>query len=217
MITSPPRFHMPVVLWSRLRVLTLSPHEKEEMACLQPILNAASNTLEELYLTSLHVGESQQLSLAGLLNLKDLSRLRVFALYAIIKCNEKESGALCDINIVLSKISASNQITNLSFDLDISGKHPFGGCLEQDWVGLCDEIIRISAGKPLELELQTTVSLEGFQSPDVGDGAIYSHIAETTASLTDFPKICAHFWNPTCWSGRLAPFPRSQVCSRCRR
>ena len=57
MITSPPRFHTPVVLWSKLRVLTLSPHEKEEMACLQPILNAASNALEELYLTNLRVGE----------------------------------------------------------------------------------------------------------------------------------------------------------------
>ncbi|KAF8959426.1 hypothetical protein BDZ97DRAFT_1667235 [Flammula alnicola] len=34
MITPPPRFHTPVVLWSKLRVLMLSPHEKEEMACL---------------------------------------------------------------------------------------------------------------------------------------------------------------------------------------
>lgn len=188
------------------------------MACLQPILDATSDTLEELYLTSLHVGERKQLPLAGLLNPKDLSRLRVFALYAIIKkFNEKESGALRDINIVLSKISASNQITNLSFDFSISGKHPFGGCLEQDWVGLRDEIIRISAGKPLELELETTVSLKSFQSPDVGDGTIYKRIAETTASLSDFPSICAHFWNPTCWSSGLAPFPRDQVRSRCRR
>lgn len=187
------------------------------MACLQPILDAACNTLEELYLTSLHVGERKQLPLVGLLNLKDLSSLRVFALYAIIKCNKKESGALRDINIVLSKISASNQVTNLSFDFSISGKHPFGGCLEQDWIGLCDEIIRISAGKPLELELQTKVSSEGFQSPDVGDGAVYRRIEETTASLSDFSNICCHFWNPTCWSSGLAPFPRGQVRSRCRR
>jgi len=56
MISPPPRFHTPVVLWSNLRVLTLSPHEKEEMACLQHILDAAHNTLEELYLTNLRVG-----------------------------------------------------------------------------------------------------------------------------------------------------------------
>jgi hypothetical protein len=51
MITPPPRFNTPVVLWSKLRVLTLSPRDKEGMACLQPILDAACNTLEELYLT----------------------------------------------------------------------------------------------------------------------------------------------------------------------
>ena len=52
-----PRFNIPLALWSNLRVLTLSPHEKEGMACLQPILDAACNTLEELYLTSIAVGE----------------------------------------------------------------------------------------------------------------------------------------------------------------
>jgi len=57
MITPPPRFHTPVVHWSKLRVLTLSPHEREEMACLQPILDAACNTLEELYLTRLQVAD----------------------------------------------------------------------------------------------------------------------------------------------------------------
>jgi len=51
MITPPPRFNTPVVLWSNLRILALSPHEKEEVACLQPILDAACTTLEELYLT----------------------------------------------------------------------------------------------------------------------------------------------------------------------
>jgi len=56
MITPPPRFKTPVVLWSNLRVLTLSPHEKEGVACLQPILDAACNTLEELYLTSTDMG-----------------------------------------------------------------------------------------------------------------------------------------------------------------
>jgi len=56
MITPPPRFNTPVVVWSNLRILTLSPHEKEGMACLQPILDAACNSLEELYLTSTDMG-----------------------------------------------------------------------------------------------------------------------------------------------------------------
>jgi hypothetical protein len=50
MITPPSRFNTPVVLWSSLRILTVNSREKEGMACLQPILDAACNTLEEFYL-----------------------------------------------------------------------------------------------------------------------------------------------------------------------
>ena len=57
MVTPPPRFNTPVVLWSNLRVLKLYPHEKGGMACLQPILDTACNTLEELYLDSADMGE----------------------------------------------------------------------------------------------------------------------------------------------------------------
>ena len=55
MITPPPKFPMGVIDWSKLRVLRLCPQEKEEMTCLQPILDAACNTLEELYLTNMRV------------------------------------------------------------------------------------------------------------------------------------------------------------------
>ena len=55
MIAPPPRFNTPVVLWSNLRVLTLTPHNKEEVACLQPILDGACNSLEELYLTDMNM------------------------------------------------------------------------------------------------------------------------------------------------------------------
>ncbi|KAF8959399.1 hypothetical protein BDZ97DRAFT_1922926 [Flammula alnicola] len=92
MITPPPRFHTPVVLWSKLRFLTLSPHEKEEMTCLQPILDMACSTLEELYLTNLRVDDDEQLSLARLVNLSGLSHLHVFALNATIKCDVPGSG-----------------------------------------------------------------------------------------------------------------------------
>ena len=50
MITPPPKFSTAVVVWSNLRVLKICPQEKEEMVCLQPIIDAACNTLEELYL-----------------------------------------------------------------------------------------------------------------------------------------------------------------------
>jgi hypothetical protein len=54
MITPPSRFKTPVVLWSSLRILTVAPYEKEGLDCLQPILDAACDTLEELYLTNFH-------------------------------------------------------------------------------------------------------------------------------------------------------------------
>ena len=55
MITPPPKFSMAVVVWSKLRVLKLCPQEREEMVYLQPILEVACNTLEELYLSNRRV------------------------------------------------------------------------------------------------------------------------------------------------------------------
>ena len=52
MVTPPPKFSMAVVVWSKLRVLKLCPHEKEGLVCLQPILEATCNTLEEFYLSN---------------------------------------------------------------------------------------------------------------------------------------------------------------------
>ena len=51
MIIPPPKFSMAVVDWSKLRVLELYPQDEEGVMCLQPILDAVCNTLEELYLT----------------------------------------------------------------------------------------------------------------------------------------------------------------------
>ena len=60
MLTPPPRFNTPVVLWSNLRVLTLAPRDKEGIACLQAILNAACNTVKELYLTGTDMDECKR-------------------------------------------------------------------------------------------------------------------------------------------------------------
>ena len=57
MLAPPARFSTPVIIWSNLRVLTLAPHDKGGMACLQPILDAACNSLEELFLTEIHIDE----------------------------------------------------------------------------------------------------------------------------------------------------------------
>ena len=216
LITPPPEFSMAVVIWSKLRVLKLCPQEKGGLVFLQPILDAACNTLEELYLTNivrmtwnipgkmwsflsirheLTDYQQEQLSLAGLVDLRHIPNLRIFAIYAIIKCDAREPAVLHDINVVLGAIPQANQVTKLSLDFTIYGNHPFGGCLEEDWVGMCDAVARISAGKPLELNLEMSISPANFQYPPPGRDELYERIKEKIASLSDHPNICTH-WHP---------------------
>lgn len=56
MLQPPLGFQGPIADLSQLHTLTLSPHEEAEMKYLQPILSAATATLEELYLTHPRVG-----------------------------------------------------------------------------------------------------------------------------------------------------------------
>ncbi|KIM35978.1 hypothetical protein M413DRAFT_78754 [Hebeloma cylindrosporum] len=220
-ITSPPRFSTPVVLWSNLRILKLAPNDKEGLPCLQPILDAACDTLEELYLTSLDRFKYQPALLAGLVSLSNLSNLRVFAVFAIIPCSKKRNApylaVIHDINIVLGTSPKPNKITNLSFFFDIVGKHPFHGCLDQDWVGMFHEFIRILDGKPLELDLMMAVSTGNLDVHHRGEGELYAGITEKSGSLSDYPEICVHFWNSTFWARGIGPTPRDYARGRCRR
>ena len=123
--------------------------------------------------------------------------------------------------MVLGTIPDSNRVTNLGFDFSIVGLRPFPGCLNQDWVGMFNQVIRIACGKPLELEIVMgvdTLSMGILQSEQPGSDELYMSIMEKAASLSDYPKICTHWWNPTFWDRGLGPpFPRGQVRSRCRR
>ncbi|KIM47373.1 hypothetical protein M413DRAFT_416068 [Hebeloma cylindrosporum] len=212
-----PRFKIPVVLWSNLRILTLAPHDKEALPCLQPILDAACKTLEELYLTDMDRFESQQVLLAGLMALSNLPNLHVFAIFAIINCNKRRNApclaVIHDINAVLGTIPKENKMTNLSFDFDIIGGRSYNGCLDQDWVGMFNEIIRIADGKPLELELVMSVSTDHLGVDK--EGQLYTGITNKSSSLSNHPEICAHFWNPTFWDRGIGPFPRGLVRGRC--
>ena len=126
--------------------------------------------------------------------------------------------ALHDINVALGTIPDSNRVTNLWFDFSMIGRrgsqHPFLGCLNQDWVGLFNEVIRIGGGKPLELELQLSASM-GFLDDHPDQDELYVDIMEQAALLSNYPKICTHFWNPTYWTRKIGPFPRGQVRRRC--
>jgi len=149
-------------------------------------------------------------------NLSKVSRLCIFCLYAIID-KAPRFAVISDINVVLGTIPESNKVTNLGFDFKIDGQRPFRVCLDQDWAGMFNEVIRISDGSPLELELNTVISRGNLDVEYSGEDELYGYIMDKAGSLLVYPKICTHFWNPTLWNRGLVPFPRGQVRSKCRK
>ena len=128
------------------------------------------------------------------MDLRHLPNLHIFAIYVVIGFDAQEPVILRDINLVLSTIPKTNQVTKLSLYFIILVRiYPFDGCLEEDWVGMCDEAIRISAGKPLDLNLEmSTIPLE-----DSDEDELCERIKEKIAAfLSDYPNIRTHFWHP---------------------
>ena len=148
------------------------------------------------------------------MNFSNLPNLQVVSLSAILNTGRQRikrwhdppsgsSSALDDINTVLATIPVCNRITNLWFDI----RTFYDECLDQDWVGMFNEIIRIGGEKPLELELKMEVYLSTRADE------LHMRIMEKATLLSDYPNICSHWWNAT---------PRSrvhhhQVRTRCRR
>ena len=178
MITPPSKFSIGVVDWSRLRVLGVYLKDMEGMVCLQPILDAACNTLVELYLTHRRVSpdiagkmvilidmtriwqviQQDQLCLAGfIIDVRHLPYLHTLAIHSYIWCDPQELVVLLDIKPVLSTIPKANHLTKLLLDLFVSYEQPINVRPEEDWVGMCDEIVSISAGKWLQLDLEMTI------------------------------------------------------------
>ena len=128
------------------------------------------------------------------MDLRHLPNLRIFAIHTNIESDARDAQGLLvlhDINSILSTIPKANQVTQLSFKFCFTVfdlHHPFGKYLEQDWVGLCDEVIRISAGKPLELYLVMTFYSPGHSPPP--ENKLYYRII---ALLSDHPNICTRF------------------------
>ena len=135
------------------------------------------------------------------MDLRHLPNLHIFAIHSLIRSDAREPVVLHDIIRVLSTIPKANQITKLSLDFTIYCEHPFVKCLEEDWVGMCDEIVRVSAGKPLELDSEMSIS---SVYPPLGQDELYERIKEKIASLSDYPNICTYFWHPR---SEMIPYP----------
>ena len=126
------------------------------------------------------------------MNLRHLPYLHVFALHAIISSDARKLVVLRDINLVLSTIPTANQVTELLLHFTICGVYPFHGCFEENWLGMCDEVVRISAGKSLELNLKVSISPTKLPYPSRGRDELYRRIEEKVASLLDYPNISTH-------------------------
>ena len=127
------------------------------------------------------------------MDLRRLANLHILSIHSIIKCRVPERVVLRDIDLVLSTIPKANQVTKLSLDFAICGKRPFAECLEEDWVGMCDEVVRISAGKPFELDLDIWTNPHVYNHIYPGRDELCERIKEKTASLSEYPNICIHW------------------------
>ncbi|CAA7270933.1 unnamed protein product [Cyclocybe aegerita] len=186
----------PLVDLTNLRFLKTCAHERSDMLCVQPILDATSETLEELDLTTLSTSdiphERLQLALATLVNLKPMSKLRSLALYGILNWR-RDPLVLRDFAAVLRSLPILNSITQLLLKVSIYSKHPFQECLMEDWEGICEEVVRVAAGKPLKFHLDLTVEIKRLCEPTPGDAVLYGMIEDRVrAALSDYPHIRFH-------------------------
>ena len=130
------------------------------------------------------------------MDLRNLPSLHIFAVRSFIRHYGENPENLRDFSRVLSTIPKANQITKLLLDFTVTvhDGHPFD---EEDWVGLCDEVVRVSAGKPLELNLKMSIHPPRIlQYPSFRQDELYERIKEKIATLSDYPNICTHLWHP---------------------
>ena len=106
--------------------------------------------------------------------------------------------ALRDIKLVLSTIPKVNQVTKLS--LEFISEHILSDRFKEELVGMCKEVVRVSAGKPLELDLKMVISLNTSQlwpeHPLIRRDEFFECIKEMIAFLSHQPNISTHFWHP---------------------
>ena len=126
------------------------------------------------------------------MDLRHLPNLNIFAIHTFIKCDAQEPVVLGDIDLVLSTIPKANHVTKLSLGFTIYYGELLE-CLEDDWGGICYEVVRISAGKPLELNLKMLAGpaiFHDYQYPSPGIDELDRRIKEKIASLSYYPNIC---------------------------
>jgi hypothetical protein len=86
----------------------------------------------------------------------------------------------------------------------------------EDWAGLSQQIIRIAADKPLELDLQMGVETDDVEDAP-GESLLYTALLKIVAPVSDCPNICNHFWNCTLGRSGLKASLLGEVRTKCKR
>ncbi|KAJ3516653.1 hypothetical protein NLJ89_g997 [Agrocybe chaxingu] len=177
------------------------------MLCVQPILDATNETLEELDLTTLSTSDIPHghlhLPLAAFVNLKSMNKLCRLALYGILDW-KRDCLVLRDFAAVLRSLPTLNSVAQLLLKVSIYGERPFQECLKEDWEGICEEVVRVAAGKPLQFHLDLTVETKRLCEPTPGDAVLYGTIEDRVrTALSDYPHVSFHPLNAISrWQGQ---------------
>ena len=128
------------------------------------------------------------------MNLSNVSRLHIFqvSLDIIFKgdCDEPWFADLHDINIALGTIRSPMDLQKKkSLGFEIFCYPPFRECLDQDWDGMFNEVIRISDGKHIEVELQ----IYTITRKEDSEKKLYMYIMGKAGSLSGYPNLLSVF------------------------
>ncbi|KAJ3504526.1 hypothetical protein NLJ89_g7887 [Agrocybe chaxingu] len=188
----------PIVDWCQCKILEASPHERSDMSCVQRILKLTSHTLEEFYLTTYSVSnipeEKRQFPLKTLVNLELMSNLRIFRIYAAINCRGKQHTVLDDISAVLSSMPSPNRLQCFFLRVSIYGGKSFKDCLDEDWEGLCIQVVRVSGGRSLSFRVEAFINPHKLDDRFPGDDILYASLEERMKRfLSPYRNVKFHF------------------------
>ncbi|KAF4611446.1 hypothetical protein D9613_004334 [Agrocybe pediades] len=187
-----------ILQWDKLRILRLPPQDNKGMQYLPLILSLSYESLEELYLDDLDAKSCVNLPLAELVDLSNLSELRIFTL----RFDLGTYGDLTEVNTVLQRIPSDNKLTNITIEFPVKTASTL--CFNERWRRLCDEVKRASAQRRLEFELQFYPSSRTTSADEVNE-----QVKKLQENLSSFMKsestVCLHVWSPICWTLGIAP------------
>ncbi|KAF4611854.1 hypothetical protein D9613_004348 [Agrocybe pediades] len=200
-----------VVKWDKLRILHLSPQERESMQHLPRILSLSRGSLEELYLDAVDYRNCINLPLAELVDLSILPELRIFTMCFDLRTYDD----VTEVNTILQTIPGGNKLTNIRIEFPVKNSSTLG--FDYYWSQLCAEVKRVSAQRRLEFELEFYPYMRSIFDKEENINEQVKKLQENLSSLmTSESTVCLHVWFPFCWSLGIAPMNCGTYREQCK-